>query len=403
MNMRTYIFLSFLFCISCAENTSFVSTAISQHVIDIDILEAEKEIKISSIFKNIRTIILKENDDVVIGGIDGIQVVDNYIFVLDRFKAKKLFVFDKEGNFIRQIGQIGVGPGEYLSIVDFCIDKEKREVYILDRDGIKIRKYNLDTGKHIESIDSRSGTDASGTYIAYNNGTIYTNLLFYDKAYTENDNMLMRIDLSTNKRTTYLSAKEYNMGWNGGVFSDFNFFSSKLNDQPKYAELMMNKVMAIDKDSIYTYLTLKKKNWVNKGDILSLDAPENGPLSDRLDEARIAYKIHNYIEWKNYILFGFFQFPENNVVLYDTETKETKYAKALVNDLVYSKGNLQPKFQFANSNAAYEIFDIALLSRFKVFETNELELSTNLDKETELMKLVKEQGEGYAIFEYEFK
>jgi hypothetical protein len=57
------------------------------YTINLDSIEVESPIKASSIFKNIRAIILEENDNAVIGEINAIQVFEDYIFVLDKRKS----------------------------------------------------------------------------------------------------------------------------------------------------------------------------------------------------------------------------------------------------------------------------------------------------------------------------
>jgi hypothetical protein len=311
-------------------------------------------------------------------------------------------MFDKNGKFIRKIGRLGAGPGEYLSIYDFCIDKERKEVYILDSGKGKIHKYDFETGKYISSIESiPSGSNAaSAYYILYHNNNIYTKLL-YSETMSDNDNLLMKTNISTNERTTYLNFEKYNMGWNKPDFGGFNVFSSKLGDVPKYKDRMMNTIMAIGNDSIYAYITLKNKNWVKKADLSTPPQQQNTPptpIVHHLREKNKAYDIQNYIEWDNYV---YFEFLPNGIVLYNTETKEIKCYEKFINDLVYSQGDLRPKFQFADSNAAYEIFNIPFLSQLKLGNT--FQFSQNLDdKKDELINLLKE-GERYVIFEYKFK
>jgi hypothetical protein len=315
-------------------------------------------------------------------------------------------MYDINGKFIRKIGRSGAGPGEYLKIYDFCIDKERKEIYVLDSDKVKIHKYNFETGKHINSIESIPfGSNITAAfYILYHNNNLYTKL-FYAETVSDNDNLLMKTDISTNKRTTYLNSEKYNMGWNEQDFTEYNVFSSKLGNVPKYKDRMMNTIMAISNDSIYAYITLKNKNWVKKVD-LSMHAirtqQENPPVpvSRFLYEKKKSYDIHNYMEWNNYVFFEFS--PNGNCILYNTETKEVKYYENFINDLVYTKGNIRPKFQFADSNAAYEIFNIPFLSQFKLVERNEILFSQNLDEKDELTNLLKE-GERYVIFEYKFK
>jgi hypothetical protein len=80
-------------------------------VIDLDAVEKEDTVlKVSSFFKKINTVILEDHDYALIGNISAIQVSEEYIFVLDSHIAKILFVFDKAGKFVRQIGPVSNSP-----------------------------------------------------------------------------------------------------------------------------------------------------------------------------------------------------------------------------------------------------------------------------------------------------
>jgi hypothetical protein len=75
------------------------------------------------------------------------MVYDNKYFILDKIKMKKIFVFNTDGSFSHTIGSVGGGPGEYVSIDDFTIDKENERIVILTYPST-IYVYNLD-GKYI--------------------------------------------------------------------------------------------------------------------------------------------------------------------------------------------------------------------------------------------------------------
>lgn len=75
----------------------------AKYTIDLDDIN-ETSIPVSSIFKNVRTIVLETNEECLIGRIHEAQVFENYIYILDAFISKRLFVFDTEGKFVKKIG-----------------------------------------------------------------------------------------------------------------------------------------------------------------------------------------------------------------------------------------------------------------------------------------------------------
>jgi hypothetical protein len=88
----------------------------------------KKNIKLSSLGKELQYIPLETRPECLINEIYKVEINESYIFVS---AFTKLLQFDNNGVFIRQIGSQGRGPAEYLSVKDFCIDNEKKEVLII--------------------------------------------------------------------------------------------------------------------------------------------------------------------------------------------------------------------------------------------------------------------------------
>ncbi|MBQ2787412.1 MAG: 6-bladed beta-propeller [Bacteroidaceae bacterium] len=88
-----------------------------------------EEFKLSSIFSNYSLLSLENSKSSFIGEISKIEYYDSLLLVLDKKHLSKIFVFNNtDGKFYRTIGKIGQGPGEYLSLNDFSIDKENNKV-----------------------------------------------------------------------------------------------------------------------------------------------------------------------------------------------------------------------------------------------------------------------------------
>lgn len=75
---------------------------------------------------------LETSDDCLLGDITKIIESDSLIYILDELKgdAKRIFAFDRNGNFKRQISKIGQGPGEYIQLRTFDIRSDT--LYMLD-------------------------------------------------------------------------------------------------------------------------------------------------------------------------------------------------------------------------------------------------------------------------------
>lgn len=93
--------------------------------------EKMSEMKLNQLFSRFDFISLETTDEALIGHISRLIVNGDNIFILDNSQAKTIFVFNTNGKFIRNIGKIGKGPGEYTNIEDFTIDKRTGNIVIL--------------------------------------------------------------------------------------------------------------------------------------------------------------------------------------------------------------------------------------------------------------------------------
>jgi hypothetical protein len=92
-------------------------------------LKIIKSLPLSTIGREIEYIPLETNAKSLINRIVKIEFSKNYIFISDHYKLTQ---FDRKGKFIRMVGSIGKGPGEYLYVGSFCIDEKSEKVYIME-------------------------------------------------------------------------------------------------------------------------------------------------------------------------------------------------------------------------------------------------------------------------------
>lgn len=109
----------------------------------------------------------------LIGEINSIFFYDNKIYILDKYLAKKVFIFDMEGGLIKIIDSQGGGPGEYLGLGDISIDEYKNELIVSDCLYPKFLHYNL-SGDFI----CETKTVANFTFMPYDNDVIFNSLAY---------------------------------------------------------------------------------------------------------------------------------------------------------------------------------------------------------------------------------
>jgi hypothetical protein len=142
-------------------------TALKKIVIDPS-KDKEKITYLSEIAKKVEYIKLETTSECNITKISKLIVSDSILLVSSPYTDyTRLLMFNVDGGFIREIGTYGRGPGEYITVLDFTVNKLEKLIYILDTMG-KIFVYDY-SGKYLKTIN----LDSRPTNILYNNEAIF--------------------------------------------------------------------------------------------------------------------------------------------------------------------------------------------------------------------------------------
>lgn len=110
------------------------------YIIDFEqCMIAEQSMKISEIADTIEYLELKTPKDIIMARILNIIPGDDFWLIHTK---DGIFKFTKEGEFVKEIGRKGQGPGEYLRILGIDIDPIRQE--IIQADMQQILFYDLD-------------------------------------------------------------------------------------------------------------------------------------------------------------------------------------------------------------------------------------------------------------------
>lgn len=91
----------------------------------------DKTLTYSDIIEVQEWIALDSLPECIIGDVAKIEEFNNEFYILDKTIRKCVLVFDERGKYLRRIGRIGQGPGEYAEISDFTINRKAGCVAIL--------------------------------------------------------------------------------------------------------------------------------------------------------------------------------------------------------------------------------------------------------------------------------
>ena len=381
---------------ACSVKQSESSQVDSDYII-IDLDEKqESSVPLSTYFKSVQTIILETKEECLIGHVSELQVFDGYIYILDMSISKSLFVFDTNGHFIRKIGSLGNGPGEYKQLNDFTLDPENGFIFLLDF-GKNVHKYHFD-GTFVKTITP----ELINTRI--NNIQFYKNKLYMSVDAFQpapDDNMLLEVDSDNGAILSGTLPLEYNKGWGKPFSTSHSFFMSRLSDPPRYTRLFMDNIVTIG-ENITPYIRIKGKHLATSEDLDNLQFGSQNFEMAILQFAKI-WNVCSFLENDDLIIFRYQHgFKKKNTVICNKKTGTVKLVDYLNNDLVFKnndKNGLYRDFVFSDSKGAYEILYGKLFGDFK--ESIRNDEITELDKLDQLSKL--ENDVNPVIFYYEFK
>lgn len=247
--------------------------------IDIDKANIKNTILFSEIFKQIRIVPLETNRDCLIGNIDKMLIENDTIYVLDEKIARSLFVFDNNGKFIRKIGKLGNGPGEYRKPRSFSIDTENKRINIY---GVgKILNYTL-SGVFIRNIrtDNYSVID-----IANQNGIIYV-----DHSPFMNDKdgtLLTAFDTDGKVLNTWLPNSKYTHGFQQQMTTMFDLVETPKDI--KYIRPFFDTIFCIDNRELVPFISFETKNIVTQSEMNKINSIPIMELSKYLFPSNTAF------------------------------------------------------------------------------------------------------------------
>ena len=120
--------------------------------------------------------ILRLDNTVAIGRVDKVIRNNNHLYLLDAYVTNSVFVYDLNGNFIKQITNVGQGPEEYSQLTDIFIDRKEKVLALVSRMDKKLLKYDLEN-LEIKAVERTPKaffylTDTSNGYAGFMNNFI---------------------------------------------------------------------------------------------------------------------------------------------------------------------------------------------------------------------------------------
>ncbi|WP_244895719.1 6-bladed beta-propeller [Bacteroides stercorirosoris] len=344
-------------------------------IADLDSMSTS-EFKYSDLYEKVTAIAL-DNKDAILTEISKMLVYKDKLYLLDR-KAQGLYAFQKDGSFVRKFGNLGVGPGEYVSCRDFTINTDAGEIYIYDMIKNRIYIYDIVLGSYKKNI--QVDQSISIDYINYNGGYLYAVQASNRNEKKENTYYLLyQIDVESGKKIAqWLDAASYNKGWNNEFMHGNIFYKIKENED-LFVLGLMDSVMCIKENEVFPFLAIKSERLIQEEDILEEEKETTSnprlrskhmiSLLTRLSAQNKYYQISNIFEHNSMLYFNCMS-RISSFVRYDENRRTTSVYSLVTDDILYRviPDHFQvPKFLLANETGVYYYVPNENLSELKYF------------------------------------
>lgn len=287
-----------LFC-ACSSKHK-IENEESKRVINVD-LNSERE-EAAAFFDYDHSIVLETTDECLIKQIGKIEFYKENIYILDDLLSC-IFVYDKEGKFMHRIERKGDSPEEYISIEDFCIDKETECIYIYDGFSGRIlivdfhgnfqRQINIPKGYSFIKLNNGNWLFYLANSTATSDNKTYNNLLWYDENFA-----LVKEEFPIIKE---LLGRRYTTG---GVKSVFSVYDNQIFFLP----LLSRTIYAYNSELDRLMVEYEIRYALSKHNIILDESAKTAQVQEYIDgmnRGEIPSRINNFYEINDAVFFNF--------------------------------------------------------------------------------------------------
>lgn len=288
--MRLLFLTILLFFLGCTSKSNKVEPGAINESINIDkFIITNHALDDSTIFKQGQTVFLETNDNSFIREINRIYKTEDYIFIFDKL-LKKICVFDDQGKYQTKIHNIGQGPHEYLSLMDFCLDTEKEQIVLLCDKPNKIMRFTY-SGEFVSEIKHSDFFRS----IVMDSQYVYCNRSELNK--TDLDKFeICSMNRSGEQIDNFLPTRA---NIKNTMFNTGNFLNK--SDNVYYTRRFDNTVYQLNKDKVTKKYMLDFGKF-NLPDYL-LKEDNMRRFADECQEKKYVYSITEFVENNKYFMF----------------------------------------------------------------------------------------------------
>lgn len=348
--------------------------------------DTQGALKDTTFFKSKVIIPLETNNLALIGEISRIFTADDTLFVLDT-NFQSIIIFNKNGEYINSIQNIGGGPKEYIDLADICVDNKNKELIVLCTRPSKLQFYSYQ-GQFLREHDlgdnyySNLGTDGKFIYLHDNSN------INQGRAISIYDRQLNHMENTLNHGKNY-KTNEY------GTVNHFGKGKNMTQDSSIHIVREFDNIIYEAKDSkVYPKYRLNFEEHSLPKDLLNKQM-QPFEFLDLCSEKQYIISVKDVVENPSHLLFS----TNIGIFVCDKQKGEMKrYSFILDTESGTGKGDYQV---VGNSNQIAIVWSVSLLKKILENSLSNLD-ETNCKKEF-LKKLKAMDDEANPIlFIYDF-
>lgn len=330
-------------------------------------------LKLSEVLQSLEVVKLDNDTSATVGG-SSVCFSDNYMLIQAGYQ-QPVRLFDRKGKFLGNIGKVGRGPGEYISLYDMQIDEQNKRIYFMPWQTRYLYEYDFD-GNFVKPIRMAGGAPKARFSIDGDRLTVlalpFKGLKWFAFQQTLDGKLLDSVPIGQfeiNERNRY----------NNELYSDRSIHN-----------IHVFRSMGKIQDTLYYYMP-GKSGLIPKFTV---------------DFGTIEPPIHFYREFGDYFFFetnvtkpideqGNFTYVTEKSILVNKKTREASRFK-LVNDLL--GGYETSVWCFSNGYYVENLDPLKLKEKLeKVLEKGGLDKSME-KKITDLVNSIDENDNNYVIY-----
>lgn len=143
MRINPYLILAVIAITSgCAKENRRSTTIDVSEMITIDVNDKNK-INLRELIEDIEFIPLRTPHDIILGEVQSLFLTDDKIIVVDSRHTNSILFFNRNGEFISRINDLGQGPKEYVNICHATLSYDKAEILVYDDKKSRLLSYDI--------------------------------------------------------------------------------------------------------------------------------------------------------------------------------------------------------------------------------------------------------------------